>query len=158
MDRILPILCLALFVACDEETPTPHNVSHQVHAAVEFTLGVGEQSFNLDRCIIRKGISPRRMQLEAWSESGKPRLLLEFPFGEEGPLLNVSLAPSMFVMSLDVALAEDEDPTYENEDVRIVVSHIDDHKVKGRIKGRVVDLLLSRPHEIRARFTCGLDR
>jgi hypothetical protein len=157
MKTFLLICLLSLFIGCSDEQSSTEGHAKANQTPSSFTVGIGEQSFEFDQCIVRKGTSPKRIQLVAESKESKPRMHLEFSYTGEGPLLNEKLQPSLFVLALKSPLATDEDPVYENKDLKVIISLIDENKVQGRIRGRVSDLLLGRPHEIRGRFSCGLD-
>lgn len=158
MKVFLSILIFGSVLGCNEPSRTsPSNVA-KGDVEYKFTVGIGDKSFNFDHCIVRKGSTPKQVQLVAENTDSLPRMHLEFPFTGEGPILNESMSPSLFVLSLKTPLAGDEDKTYQNKDVQVILTQMDDSVVKGRIRGRVSDLLLGRPHEIRARFTCGLDQ
>ena len=158
MKVFLSILLFGSILCCNE--PSRSSSANTVKKDVEhkFTVGIGDKSFNFDHCIVRKGTTPKQVQLVAENTDSLPRMHLEFPFAGEKPILNENMSPSLFVLSLKTPLASDEDRTYQTKDVQVILTQMDDSVVKGRIRGRVADLLLGRPHEIRARFTCGLDQ
>jgi hypothetical protein len=158
MKTILFILLSGLLLSCDEPSPTSRAKPVREDVKNNFTVGIGDQSFELDQCVVRKGINPKRIQIVAQNTNSLPRMHLEFPFAGGNPMLNENMSPSLFVLSLTTPLASDEDKTYQNKDIQIILTHMNDSEVKGRIKGRVADLLLGRPHEMRARFTCALDQ
>ena len=158
MKANLLIFFIFFGTACANENEGNAPSAQNELAESSFSLGVGDRSFDFDQCIIRQGTNPKRIQLVASSKSGKPRMHLEFPYSGEKPLLNEKNDPGLFVLALENPLATDEDPTYENKDVTVIISKYEEKRIHGRVRGRVSDLLLGRPHEIRGRFICSVDR
>ena len=120
-------------------------------------LGVGQQTLNLEPCVVRSSRDEKNLQIVAW-EKRDMRLYLEVPGNPALKNTKEGLKPGLSMLRLPAPLSENEEPVYHSHDLAIDFESLGDSTAKGRISGRVEDLVLGRTHELRARFACGLER
>jgi hypothetical protein len=150
------LLTLGCGSSSDDE-PIGTSPASELSFEGRFELGVGDRTLTLPLCVARQTVHPTSLQIVGSDEKGN-RFYGELEAGARGVQTNKKHAPSLVVLTLDTPVEKDEDPIYSDKDLRITILEITGESIKGTIHGRVADLLRKRPHELRGRFECPIDK
>ena len=120
-------------------------------------LGLGQQTFRLEPCAVRHSKSEHVIQIIGW-DKGVMRVYLELP-GRSSPEMSTdAIEPILTMVRPPKPLSEDEEPVYRSNDLSVRFETVAEKTARGRIRGRVEDLMLGRTHEVRGVFECRLER
>ena len=122
-------------------------------------LGVGDRTLRLEPCVLMRGLAPPRIQLAAPGSleelpADKPRVYAEVEVKRDSLPIGEAREVGLAVLRLASPLEKDEDRVYRNHDLQLILESVDGGRAKGRLSGRVEDLLYGRTHEVRAKFEC----
>ena len=156
------LVAAMLVVAGCDVFDTPLEVPPQAPAEGTITLGVGTLTLELAPCIARLGLDPPVLQLvgPAGATAEGERVHVEIPAASDGsvPARDKELDAGLAVLRLGKPLAADEERVLQNHDLRVRLTEATADRITGLMSGRLEDLQIGRTHEVRAKFSCALDR
>lgn len=120
-------------------------------------IGLGQQTMELQPCAVRHSKSENVIQIVGW-DNDIMRVYLELPGRTRPEAPFEAIEPTLTMVHPSKPLSEGEEPVYRSSDLAIVFEVFNAHGAKGRLSGRVEDLMLGRTHEIRGVFDCRLEQ
>ena len=155
---LIVALCAAIgLCACDEFDASDELLGLGRVPTGTMEVGLGQNTLNLQPCVVRHSESEEVIQVVGWDESTM-RVYLELPGHKRPRPPFEGIQPTLAMIKTPKALSDEEQPIYRGHDSSVIFESFEDERAKGRISGRIEDLLFGRTHEIRATFDCRLER
>ena len=157
MLRITAIFAILSIFACQEFDANQQILGLESVANGKMELGLGQQTLKLQPCVVRHSQSENVIQIVGW-DGEDMRLYLELP-GRNTPAPPFeSMEPILAMVNPPAPINEEEQPVYRSNDISVIFEAFGAHGAKGRVRGRMEDLMFGRTHEIRGIFDCRLER
>ena len=143
--------------ACQEFDANQQILGLESVARGDMELGVGQQTLKLQPCVIRHSKSENVIQIVGWDDEVM-RLYLELPGRKTPESPYAPIEPTLAMVQPPKPLSEQEESVYRSHDLSVIFEVFEAAGVKGRISGRVEDLMMGRTHEVRGIFDCRLEQ